>query len=131
MRRPFSVASSIAAGGLIFYALASSLAAQLAPRPTRPHVTPPQGAARQVIFKYCTSCHGIDDYAYNALDRAAWDEYLTKKHRGMDVPFPADSRAVLLDWLASASARRPNRSRAPTWPGKRPRSSPTRKPKRW
>ena len=100
MRRPFRVASSIAAGGLIFYALASSLAAQLAPRPTRPHVTPPQGAARQVIFKYCTSCHGIDDYAYNALDRAAWDEYLTKKHRGMDVPFPADSRAVLLDWLA-------------------------------
>ena len=41
--------------------------------PTRPQVVPPQGPVRQVIFKNCTSCHGIDDYAYNALDRAGWD----------------------------------------------------------
>ena len=53
-----------------------------------------------MIFKYCTTCHGIDDYAYNALDRAGWDEYLTKKHQGLDVPLPAESRAILLDWLA-------------------------------
>jgi len=86
--------------GILMCALVSPVAAQLAPRPTRPQVIPPQGPARQVIFKYCTSCHGIDDYAYNALDRAAWDEYLTKKHRGMDVPLPADARALLLDWLA-------------------------------
>ena len=40
-----------------------SLDAQLSPRATRPQVVPPQGPVRQVIFKNCTSCHGIDDYA--------------------------------------------------------------------
>jgi cytochrome c2 len=75
------------------------LAAQLAPRATRPQVVPPQGAVRQVIFKHCTSCHGIDDYAYNALDRAGWDSLLTAKHRGVDVLLPETERAVLLDWL--------------------------------
>jgi cytochrome c2 len=78
---------------------AAPVAAQLAARPTRPQVTPPQGPARQVIFKNCTSCHGIDDYAYNALDRAGWDALLTTKHRGLDVPLPVPDRAVLLDWL--------------------------------
>jgi cytochrome c2 len=77
------------------------VSAQLAPRPTRPQVVPPQGPPRQVIFKYCTSCHGIDDYAYNALDRAAWDAYLTAKHQRLnDVVLPEKDRAVLLDWLA-------------------------------
>jgi len=85
--------------GALMCALAPPVAAQFG-RASRPQVTPPQGAARRVIFKYCTTCHGIDDYAYNALDRNAWDEYLTKKHRGLDVPLPAESRAVLLDWLA-------------------------------
>jgi len=80
-------------------ALTAPLAAQLAPRPTRPQVKPPTGPARQVIFKYCTSCHGIDDYAYNALDRTGWDAHLNAKHRGMDVPLPAADRAILLDWL--------------------------------
>jgi hypothetical protein len=69
-------------------------------RPTRPQVVPPQGPARQVIFTYCTSCHGIDDYAYSALDRAAWDVLVTAKHRDLDVPLPSEARAVLLDWLA-------------------------------
>src|SRR5262245_64060130 len=81
-------------------ALVSPVAAQLAPRPARPHVTPPQGPTRHVIFKYCTSCHGIDDYAYNALDRAGWDALLTAKHQKVDVPLPAAERAILLDWLA-------------------------------
>ncbi len=81
-------------------ALGSPVAAQLAARPTRPQVKPPQGPVRQVIFKYCTSCHGIDDYAYNALDRAGWDAHLTAKHRGMDVPLAAADRAILLDWLS-------------------------------
>jgi cytochrome c2 len=75
------------------------VSAQLAARATRPQVTPPQGPARQVIFKNCTSCHGIDDYAYNALDRAGWDALLTTKHRGLDVSLPVPDRAVLLDWL--------------------------------
>ena len=78
----------------------SAVSAQIGGRATRPQVTPPKGPARQVIFKYCTSCHGIDDYAYSALDRAAWDALVTTKHRGMDVPLPAADRAILLDWLA-------------------------------
>jgi cytochrome c553 len=80
--------------------LAGPLGAQLAPRATRPQVKPPQGPARQVIFSHCTSCHGIDDYAYNALDRAGWDAHLTARHRGLDVPLPAADRATLLDWLS-------------------------------
>jgi cytochrome c2 len=71
-------------------------------RATRPQVTPPQGPVRQVIFKHCTTCHGIDDYAYSALDRAGWDSYLTQKHRGADeVSLPEQERATLLDWLAT------------------------------
>jgi cytochrome c2 len=79
--------------------LTPSLSAQARGRPTRPQVTPPQGPPRQVIFKYCTSCHGIDDYAYNALDRTGWDTLLTTKHREVTVELPAAQRAVLLDWL--------------------------------
>jgi len=94
----YSVWAALAICGLMC-ASAATVSAQLAARPTRPQVVPPQGAARKVIFTYCTSCHGIDDYAYNALDRAGWDAHLTAKHRGLEVPLPADQRAVLLDWL--------------------------------
>ena len=80
-------------------AFVAPVAAQFG-RATRPQVTPPQGPPRQVIFTYCTNCHGIDDYAYNALDRAGWDAHLTAKHREVNVPLPAEERAVLLDWLA-------------------------------
>ena len=95
-----SRAGACAIAALVLCASAATSAGQLAPRPTRPQVIPPKGPARQVIFKYCTSCHGIVDYAYYAQDRAAWDALLTTKHRGMDVPFPAAERAILLDWLA-------------------------------
>ncbi len=84
---------------VLFVAFVVPVGAQLAPRATRPQVVPPQGAVRQVIFKSCTSCHGIDDYAYNALDRAAWDALLTAKHQGLDVTLPEKERTVLLDWL--------------------------------
>ena len=83
------------------FASAATLSAQLAARATRPQVVPPQGAARKVIFTYCTNCHGIDDYAYNALDRAGWDALLTARHRDLNVPLPAEQRAVLLDWLVT------------------------------
>jgi cytochrome c2 len=75
------------------------LGAQLSPGATRPQVVPPQGPVRQVIFKRCTSCHGIDDYAYSALDRNGWDQLITAKHTGMNVSLPSDERALLLDWL--------------------------------
>jgi mono/diheme cytochrome c family protein len=83
----------------IFFAAAVPAAAQLAGRATRPQVVPPQGPVRPVIFKHCTNCHGIDDYAYHALDRSKWDALITAKHRGMDVSIPMPDRTVLLDWL--------------------------------
>lgn len=86
-------------GAVVTLLAGAPLAAQLSPRPTRPQVVPPQGPARQVIFKRCTSCHGIDDYAYNALDRAKWDDLITTKHRELDVPLPVEERTLLLDWL--------------------------------
>jgi cytochrome c553 len=76
------------------------VAAQFGNRATRPQVVPPQGPPRQVIFTRCTTCHGIDDYAYNALDRDGWDALLTEKHRSLEVPLPAQERAILLEWLA-------------------------------
>ena len=90
---------ALIAAAAVAFTSAATLSAQLAARPTRPQVVPPQGAPRKVIFTYCTSCHGIDDYAYNALDRAGWDALLTTKHKSMEVPLPADARGVLLDWL--------------------------------
>ena len=90
-----SVAVCVAA---IVWSFTTPVAAQFG-RATRPQVVPPQGPARAVIFTSCTSCHGIDDYAYNALDRAGWDAHITAKHRGLDVPLPEADRAVLLDWL--------------------------------
>jgi cytochrome c2 len=77
------------------------VAAQIGARPARPVVIPPQGAVRQILFKNCTSCHGIDDYAFNALDRAGWDSYLTKKHEAVSVSIAGPDRELLLDWLAS------------------------------
>ena len=35
---------------------------------TRPKVDRPDGPVWQVIRKNCTQCHGIDDYAFYAMD---------------------------------------------------------------
>ena len=76
--------------------------AQIGGRPTRPQVKPPQGPVRAIIFKDCTSCHGIDDYAYNALDRDGWNRHLEAKHRDGFAKMISDGdRALLLDWLVS------------------------------
>ena len=93
------VRAALALASIGLLASMATLSAQIGGRATRPQVVPPQGAVRKVIFTYCTSCHGIDDYAYNALDRAGWDALVTAKHRGLEVPLPAEQRAVLLDWL--------------------------------
>src|SRR5688572_2432873 len=77
------------------------VAAQIGGRPTRPQVIPPQGPVRQVIFKNCTSCHGIDDYAFNALDRASWSAYIDERHKGQKVTLAPPDRELLLDWLVS------------------------------
>ena len=81
------------------FAATSPLLAQFGNKPTRPSVVPPQGEVRQVILKHCTRCHGIDDYAYNALDRAKWNALLESKHENLPAMVSAHDRDVLLDWL--------------------------------
>ena len=77
--------------------------AQIGGRPTRPQIKPPQGQVRQIIFSNCTSCHGIDDYAYNALDRDAWNRHLEAKHKNPTFAAMVSDgdRQLLLDWLVS------------------------------
>ena len=75
--------------------------AQISGRPTRPQVETPKGPVRQVILKNCSSCHGIDDYAYNALDRTGWNALIETKHKGLNVPVSDKDRDLLLDWVAA------------------------------
>lgn len=83
-------------------AATTSVDAQIGGRPTRPQVKPPQGPVRAVIFKNCTSCHGIDDYAFNALDRDGWNRHLETKHPdGFAKLINDGDRALLLDWLVN------------------------------
>ena len=77
------------------------VAAQFGGKATRPQVEPPKGPVRQVIFKNCTSCHGIDDYAYNALDRAGWNALIETKHKDLNVPISDKDRDLLLDWVVA------------------------------
>ena len=97
-RRGVSYSLVIAA---VIWAVVSPVAAQIGGRPARPVVIPPQGPVRQIIFKNCASCHGIDDYAFNALDRSGWGAYIDKQHQGLKVTLAANDRELLLDWLVS------------------------------
>ena len=84
----------------VLAALALPAAAQRR-RPNRPPpVNLPKGPVRQVILDNCTACHGIDDYAFYALDRAGWDTLLENKHQERKAVISDKNRAVLLDYLA-------------------------------
>ena len=87
--------------GVMAVTVVAPVAAQFGNKPTRPQVEPPKGPVRQVIFKNCTSCHGIDDYAYNALDRAGWTALIETKHKGLHVPIVEKDRDLLLDWVVA------------------------------
>src|SRR5437867_8035828 len=75
--------------------------AQITGKATRPQVETPKGPVRQVILKNCSSCHGIDDYAYNALDRAGWNALIETKHKNLTVPISDKDRNLLLDWVVA------------------------------
>ena len=81
--------------------LAGQLCAQIGRRPARPQVIRPDGPVWQVIRKNCTSCHGIDDYAFYALDRAGWQKLLADKHKDGSANLADGDRNLLLEWLAS------------------------------
>jgi mono/diheme cytochrome c family protein len=86
---------------VLFAAVAvAPAAAQFLEKPIRPQIVPPKGEVRKVIFRNCTSCHGIDDYAYNSLDRNGWNALIDARHKGLTVPISEQDRGVLLDWLA-------------------------------
>ncbi len=77
------------------------LAAQIGGRATRPQVQRPDGPVWQVLRKNCIACHGIDDYAFYAQDRAAWESLLASKHKSGEAVLSAADRSILLDWLVS------------------------------
>lgn len=83
--------------GLVVCTLA---AAQIQRPPTWPDIALPSGPVRDVILDNCTACHGIDDYAFYALDRDGWDSLIEEKHQGKYATgiTPGD-RAILLDYL--------------------------------
>ena len=81
--------------------LTMPLAGQIAGRPTRPKVQRPDGAVWEVIRKNCIACHGIDDYAFYAQDRTAWQKLIADKHRTGGVELAEKDRNILLDWLAA------------------------------
>ncbi len=92
---------SIAAGVVILATVpVAEVAAQFGGKPTRPQVETPKGPVRQVILKNCASCHGIDDYAYYALDRAGWNALINTKHKGLTVPIADKDRELVLDWVS-------------------------------
>lgn len=70
-------------------------------RMTRPKVERPDGQVWEVIRTHCTACHGIDDYAYFALDRGGWQKLIADKHKSGDADLSDADRALLLDWLVS------------------------------
>src|SRR5256886_11656335 len=76
------------------------LAAQNRRGRNRPIVELPKGTVRQVILDNCTACHGIDDYAYYAMDRAGWQKLVEgMKQKGATIS--DDDRSILLDWLST------------------------------
>lgn len=86
---------------ILVAALAAPVAGQIDRRPTRPQVDRPSGPVWQVIRKNCTSCHGIDDYAFFALDRAGWQALIETKHKAGGAVISDADRNILLDWLVA------------------------------
>ena len=97
------IGRSTAQASLVLMVLSAALAlpanAQIGRRPTRPQVVRPDGPVWQVIRQNCTLCHGIDDYAFFALDRAGWQALIESKHKGSGAALSEGDRSILLDWL--------------------------------
>jgi mono/diheme cytochrome c family protein len=68
-------------------------------RAARPKVLRPDGPVWNIIRRNCTDCHGIDDYAFYALDQAGWQKLIDDKHKGLGVALSDSDRAQLTGWL--------------------------------
>src|SRR5437667_12181782 len=93
---------------VLMAALVAYLAAPVAAQnrgATRPKVERPDGPVWQVMRKNCIQCHGIDDYAFYALDRSGWQSLIETRHKSPlaeGTPVLSDSdRNTLLDWLVA------------------------------
>ncbi len=85
---------------LLVFVSAMPVAAQNRRGRNRPIVELPKGTVRQVILNSCTACHGIDDYAYYAMDRTGWQKLIDNmKEKGAVIS--DEDRSILLDWLVS------------------------------
>lgn len=98
MRRTAPVVIRTAAAALM---LVAPMYAQIGGRPARPKVQRPDGPVWEVIRNHCTACHGIDDYAFYAQDRAAWNKLIADKHQAGEADLSDADRNLLLDWLVS------------------------------
>jgi cytochrome c5 len=81
--------------------IAMPLFAQVGGRATRPKVQRPDGPAWDVLRTKCVACHGIDDYAFYAQDRAAWQKLIAAKHKPDEAVLTVPEKDILLDWLVS------------------------------
>ncbi len=96
--RPAMTLVAVAMVGLLAF-LAVSAGAQNRGA-ARPKVDRPEGAVWQVVRQNCISCHGIDDYAFFALDRAEWGDLIDSSHADIEgVALAEDERTLLLDWI--------------------------------
>jgi len=85
---------------LLTLVLCTHVLGQIRRPPTWPDIALPGGPVRDVILDNCTSCHGIDDYAFYALDRDGWDALIDEKHHGNNsVSLASDEEELLLDFL--------------------------------
>src|SRR5262245_2239175 len=92
----------VVAGLLVIASIAPAARPAAAQRgATRPKVLMPDGPVRQIIRKNCTACHGIDDYAFFALDRAGWQKLIETKHKTGEAPIAEKDLSLLLDWIVS------------------------------
>ena len=93
---------------IVFVAVAASTAVPVAAQnrgATRPKVERPDGPVWRVIQKNCIQCHGIDDYAFFALDKNGWQSLIETKHKSPlaeGTPVLSDQdRNTLVDWLVT------------------------------
>ena len=86
---------------LVLLLLCLPLAGQVGGRAARPKVVRPEGPVWDVIRKNCTECHGIDDYAFHALDKAGWQKLIADKHKGPEAKLSDADLNLLTDWMAA------------------------------
>jgi len=98
--RPQAIGLAAVMMAVLMVPLATPAAAQ-SRKPIRPWVVRPDGPVWQVIRKNCTTCHGIDDYAFFALDRGGWQKLIEDKHKTDGIVLSDPDRNVLLDYLVS------------------------------